>query len=119
MGEKTLKDVSVTALLSLLAGCASNHVALEGGRHKSNNYDARRSSSRRILKMDSKITEGELLFDYYQSSVAVVGEASYTEITIEKAVDGILYLNVYSGSHSHSAYTVPPCGIGESARCGG
>lgn len=56
-------------------------------------------------------TEGTMLFDYYRASVAAV-ESTYSEITINGADNGVLYLNVYSGSRSqgtttsHRAYKV-------------
>ena len=54
-------------------------------------------------------TEGTLLFDFYKASVAVVGDAAYSETTINEA-DGKYCLNTYAGSRTdgtttkHTAY---------------
>lgn len=58
-------------------------------------------------------TEKTLLFDYYSAPAAVVGDAEYHEMTLNRGSDGLLYLNTYSGSStygtttSHEAYPVP------------
>ena len=55
--------------------------------------------------------EEELLFDYYSSPVAVVGDAIYHETTINRGSDGNIYINIYSGdknkgtTNSHTTYT--------------
>ena len=57
-------------------------------------------------------TEGTLLYDYYTTPTAVVGDAKYDEITVNES-EGMLFINVYSGSStegtttSHKAYRAP------------
>ncbi|MBR5115081.1 MAG: hypothetical protein IK101_07295 [Oscillospiraceae bacterium] len=57
-------------------------------------------------------TEGTLLYDYYTTPTAIVGDAKYDEITVNES-EGMLFINVYSGSStegtttSHKAYWAP------------
>ena len=57
-------------------------------------------------------TEGTLLFDYYTTPTAIVGDAQYNEITVNES-EGMIFINVYGGSStqgtttSHKAYWAP------------
>lgn len=53
--------------------------------------------------------EDTFLYDYYSAAAGVVGDARYSEMTVNRSSDGTLYLNVYSGNsdtESHTSYTV-------------